>query len=817
MARKNLGEAYNDWINEYIEKEVQNTIWGNNNRQTYKPTADDFTRGEDLRKKILKQTKTGKAHYQEKFLNDLVKKRQIVRIGNDKNPFVIQPGNNGEVGYISGDNGQWSNTLSFQSSTLNEDGNLESIDLSDWFGHNEGADNEIYQRNLDNFIHSDIFLEDEITYDDWKNDYKKSRNIIKENKTNGKPGEFVNNSDIKYVSEKIGMNSHQSKNFSYWYEGFLESGTSFSGNGKSHGFSQLGVYDVDENGFYKKGVFNTDHEWLVDSWAEATDDELNSYIKRLQNEGYSKKDLVRVKDTLERQRAGARTFKVDNFVKKTSAGDNMDIVDIDGKQYGILGGGQWMGDNVSMMGIDIDTGKQINVGELIFGKDTSYDEKYKRLTNFLKNKTTRSSAELLEEIKTKNRRPDSQAIEDFKKLTDEEIANFSDDDLSDWAENGDDFNRALELREQARQRLKNNAGSQQAETNVEPNNPESIPQETPQDVEETIETHSDNTDTSTVEHSNKLDTDDIVDPIEPEFRHNTVETKPQQRVKGRRNKKSVDVPKTSKGRGKAKGSTKKTFTKGRNLAKGAGQAVAGKVLGEAAEQTGKIVDDVIEEGLDNVDDVIKAAEPEFEKLPIEPEFNPDPLDTKAEVKKPQGQAKPDDNLKVDTDNPFDTTPTHGVEPVFDLGDEVDEDALKMLQEGTEGSISAIGRVANIGMNAFGAIGAYKDARRKGHGVVSSTVRAGIDFAVGELLGPIGYMAVQGAYYAGKGVIKGTEALYKENRRMNSAANQQVFGGAQFQDTQQLATMRQSGMEMAKMAQYNLQQTLMGNEATHLHR
>ena len=412
-------------------------------------------------------------------------------------------------------------------------------------------------------------------------------------------------------------------------------------------------------------------------------------------------------------------------------------------------------------------------------------------------------------------------LEDLMKLSDEDIVSFSDEDLMDWADSGDDFNKALQLREEARKRLTKNAGSQQAETNVEPNNPESIPQEAPQDVEATIEAHSDNTDTSTVEHTNKLDTDDIVDPIEPEFRHNTVETKPQQRVKGRRNKKPADAPKTSKGRGKTKGSTTKTFTKGRNFAKGAGQAVAGKVLGEAAEQTSKLVDDVIEEGLDNVDDVIKAVEPEFTKpaadAAIEPEFNPDPLDTKAEVKKPQGQAKPDDSLKVDTDNPFDTTPIHEVEPVFDLGDEVDDEALKILQEGAEGSISAIGRVANIGMNAFGAIGAYKDARRKGHGVVSSTVRAGIDFAVGELLGPIGYMAVQGAYYTGKGVIKGTEALYKENRRMNSAANQQVFGDAQFQDTQQLATMRQSGMEMAKMAQYNLQQTLMGNEATHLHR
>ena len=126
-------------------------------------------------------------------------------------------------------------------------------------------------------------------------------------------------------------------------------------------------------------------------------------------------------------------------------------------------------------------------------------------------------------------------------------------------------------------------------------------------------------------------------------------------------------------------------------------------------------------------------------------------------------------------------------------------------------------ILDIGFNLFGAIGDYKDSRRKGHGVVSSTVRAAASFAVGEMLGFWGGIGVMAFKELPKLAIKGTELLYKENRKMNSAANNQVFGGAQFYDTQQLATMRQSGMEMAKMAQYNLQQTLMGNEATHLHR
>lgn len=132
-----------------------------------------------------------------------------------------------------------------------------------------------------------------------------------------------------------------------------------------------------------------------------------------------------------------------------------------------------------------------------------------------------------------------------------------------------------------------------------------------------------------------------------------------------------------------------------------------------------------------------------------------------------------------------------------------------------GNMGFFDKVQTIGA-AAGAVSEYKNARRQGHGVVSSTIRAGVDFALGEAMGmyyPLFLLAKE----APGMIVKGSEMLYKENRKMNSAANQQIFGGAQFQDTQQLATMRQSGMEMAKMAQYNLQQTLMGNEATYFHR
>ena len=143
---------------------------------------------------------------------------------------------------------------------------------------------------------------------------------------------------------------------------------------------------------------------------------------------------------------------------------------------------------------------------------------------------------------------------------------------------------------------------------------------------------------------------------------------------------------------------------------------------------------------------------------------------------------------------------------------------KKVVRNKAGLLDGIGKPGAImtGLNILGAVGDYKDARRKGHGVISSAARAGVQFAVGEALG-LWAIPVTVAKEVPGLVMKGAETLYKENRRMNSAANFQTFGDVQFQDTQQLATMRQSGMEMAKMAQYNLQQTLMGNEATYLHR
>ena len=139
-----------------------------------------------------------------------------------------------------------------------------------------------------------------------------------------------------------------------------------------------------------------------------------------------------------------------------------------------------------------------------------------------------------------------------------------------------------------------------------------------------------------------------------------------------------------------------------------------------------------------------------------------------------------------------------------------------IQGKLKGELSPF-KVMNTAFALTQAVGSYKESRAEGHGVVNSAIKGVGDLMLTEALGPIGYGAYQLAKVAPKAAIKGTNMLYQENRRMNSASNFVPLGGVNFQDTQDLATMRQSGMELAKMSQYNLEQTLMGAEAKHLHR
>lgn len=128
-----------------------------------------------------------------------------------------------------------------------------------------------------------------------------------------------------------------------------------------------------------------------------------------------------------------------------------------------------------------------------------------------------------------------------------------------------------------------------------------------------------------------------------------------------------------------------------------------------------------------------------------------------------------------------------------------------------------GNFLNVGMSVVGAVSEFKEGRNEGKTILGSATDATLSFAVTEMLGmraTIGLMAAKGITNL---AAIGTKYALNSSRSMNNIQRFSPFADAQFQDTQQLATMRQSGMELAKMSQYNLQQTLMGTEARNLHR
>lgn len=147
-----------------------------------------------------------------------------------------------------------------------------------------------------------------------------------------------------------------------------------------------------------------------------------------------------------------------------------------------------------------------------------------------------------------------------------------------------------------------------------------------------------------------------------------------------------------------------------------------------------------------------------------------------------------------------------------------EEALRLgIGEIKEDELFSISKVSSIAMSGISAIQTYKEKRREGKNAISSAVTAGADFALSEMVGPLTYTGLQLLKAVPNMAVSGIQSLQTENRKMNSAAKLGTFGDAQFHDTQQLATMRQSGMELAKMANYRLEQTLMGNEARYMHR
>lgn len=127
----------------------------------------------------------------------------------------------------------------------------------------------------------------------------------------------------------------------------------------------------------------------------------------------------------------------------------------------------------------------------------------------------------------------------------------------------------------------------------------------------------------------------------------------------------------------------------------------------------------------------------------------------------------------------------------------------------------LGGAVSWGTGIYFAQDTYNESREQGKGVLASAADAGMDAAMGFLLKPKGYFAMQALAAAPQTAANLMRSYGQWNRHLSQMAKQQAFQNASFSDTEQTYTMRQAGMAIAQRSRYNTQQAMLGNEAKYM--
>lgn len=143
-----------------------------------------------------------------------------------------------------------------------------------------------------------------------------------------------------------------------------------------------------------------------------------------------------------------------------------------------------------------------------------------------------------------------------------------------------------------------------------------------------------------------------------------------------------------------------------------------------------------------------------------------------------------------------------------------ENAAKIAEESGSGFGLNWGTALSVG---FG-ISDYVDARDEGASPVEALGSAAMGFVLPELVGGLAYAGFQLASTGVQMGVEGYQNVSTTLRQMDRDNRKQTpFGGYTFVDSPQIYTMRQAGLALAQQSKYNLQQTMMGNEAKYMHR
>lgn len=143
-------------------------------------------------------------------------------------------------------------------------------------------------------------------------------------------------------------------------------------------------------------------------------------------------------------------------------------------------------------------------------------------------------------------------------------------------------------------------------------------------------------------------------------------------------------------------------------------------------------------------------------------------------------------------------------------------AVQSIMSGKMVKGMGIGSAISIGTNAYFGMDTYNTAREEGSGKLGAAGKAVGEMVMMDAMGLPAYLGFQALTAAPKAGLKVYETLNQSARQMSGLSRNSPFYNSKFQDSQQAYTMRQAGMQLAKASKYNMQQTMLGNEAAFLH-
>ena len=129
----------------------------------------------------------------------------------------------------------------------------------------------------------------------------------------------------------------------------------------------------------------------------------------------------------------------------------------------------------------------------------------------------------------------------------------------------------------------------------------------------------------------------------------------------------------------------------------------------------------------------------------------------------------------------------------------------------------VGGVLGLGFNVFSFADDYKRSRSEGDGKAGALAKASGNAVMFEAIGWKGMLGLGALKAAPSLAVGGLMKAGSMARSMDRTARNVPFANSTFTDNKQSYTMRQAGMQLAQASKYNLQQSLMGNEAAAMHR